>query len=100
MEGGYLQVELTYKIAFIGLAKYLNMSTDWMMLCVKKHENNKKLYSIPKKANEYKYDIKLEGKRYDKDLSCTLAAKKFREAVYTKSASRKLGEETIALKVL
>ena len=29
-----------------------------------------------------------------------LPPKKFREAVYTKSASRKLGEETIALEVL
>ena len=54
---GLLQVELTNKIATVGLSEYLETTTDWMMSCVKTHETNKKLYSIVKKSQEYKKDL-------------------------------------------
>ena len=51
-EGGrsLIQTELTYKATTIGLHKYLQTTKDCMMELVRKHENSKKLYSIPKES--------------------------------------------------
>ena len=51
---GLLQIEATFKTAYIGMKKYLEKTNDWMMSCVNKHESKKKLYSICRKGKEFK----------------------------------------------
>ncbi|XP_066933825.1 uncharacterized protein [Clytia hemisphaerica] len=50
---GLLQIEQAYKIATIGMSKYLECSSDWMMALVHRHEQNKTSHSIVKEANKY-----------------------------------------------
>ena len=54
---GLLQLELELKMSFIGMDKYLKITTDWMLQSVKAHEEKKKLYSITRQATEYKNSI-------------------------------------------
>ena len=42
---GLLQLELELKMSFIGMDKYLKITTDWMLQSVKAHEEKKKLYN-------------------------------------------------------
>ena len=41
-----MQLELSLKPSVIGMDTYLNNSDDWMLKLVKKHEQNKPMYSI------------------------------------------------------
>ena len=54
---GLLQVEMNFKISFIGQQKYLENTKDWMMTCVRAHDSQKKRYSIRKKSEDYKKDL-------------------------------------------
>ena len=55
-----IQIELTYKTNTIRLHKYLQTNKDWMMELVRKHENNKKLYSIAKESQKYMRELNIE----------------------------------------
>ena len=50
---GLLQVEQSYRVATIGMCKYLECSNDWMIKMVLKHEQNKSLHSIVKESIKY-----------------------------------------------
>ena len=50
---GLLQVEQAYKVATIGMSKYLECSNDWMLELVYRHEDSKSSHSIIKEANKY-----------------------------------------------
>ena len=41
-ERGLIQAELTYEITTIGLKKYLDTTTDWMLQLSNTHEKEKK----------------------------------------------------------
>ena len=47
---GLIQIELTYKIATVGLETYLKESKEIMMKLVLEHEYEKKLYSVANEA--------------------------------------------------
>ena len=86
---GLLQVELTNKIATIGLAKYLATTSDWMMLCVQKHESKKKLYSVIRKSEEYKKELGYEEPPPNEATTATLAAKT------SKDRAKKCGQDLL-----
>ena len=46
-------LELSLKISVIGMDTYLNNTNDWMLKLVKKHEENKRMYSITTDATTY-----------------------------------------------
>lgn len=48
------QLELSYKTGF---QKYLDITEDWMVICVDENEMNKEHYSINKGANKFKMDF-------------------------------------------
>ena len=49
---GLIQQELIYKTDTIGLKKYLDITTDWMLQLVNTHKKQKKKYSICKESNK------------------------------------------------
>ena len=58
---GLLQIEAESKIATIGMSEYLKQNNDWMMQCVKIHEDSKPLLtSVTRKATKYTNMIKYE----------------------------------------
>ena len=77
---GLLQLEMAYKISFIGINKYLGRTEDWLLQCALKHEEQKKLYSITKKAKEYLTELRCEDLDFNDPLSTTTAAKKIKQA--------------------
>lgn len=50
--------QLSYKITTIGLQRYPETTEDWMMIYVREHEKNKKLYSVIKEAKKFKWNFK------------------------------------------
>ena len=54
---GLLQVEQSYRVATIGMCKYLECTNDWMMQLVLRHEQNKSSHSIVKEGVRYARQI-------------------------------------------
>ncbi len=46
-----IQLELAYKTTTIGLKKYLDTTTDWILQLVNTYKKEKKIYSISKESN-------------------------------------------------
>ena len=42
----FVQIELSLKTSIIGMKIYLNNTNDWILKLAKKHEQNKRMYSI------------------------------------------------------
>ena len=59
---GLIQQELTYKTTTIGLKKYLETTTDWMLQLVDTHEKRKKKYSINQESKKCSNQINLKLK--------------------------------------
>jgi hypothetical protein len=78
---GLLQAEMSYKLAIIGMNKYLSESKDWMMNCVKTYEAKKKLYSITRKAEEIKQELEYEESTCENLTTAVAAAKAIKNAV-------------------
>lgn len=70
-----MQCEASYMQSMIGADKYLTLSQDWMLICVKAHETKKKLCSIIKKAKDYSKELNLPTEKDDASLNPTAAAK-------------------------
>ena len=49
---GLVQLELSLKTLIIGMDIYLNNTNDWILKFVKKHEQNKRMYSITSDAKK------------------------------------------------
>ena len=56
---GLVQLELSLKTLIIGMDTYLNNTNDWMLKLAKKHEKNKRMYSITSDAKKYLNEINL-----------------------------------------
>ena len=56
---GLVQLELSLKTSIIGMDTYLNNTNDWMLKLAKKHEKNKRMYSIASDAKKYLNEINL-----------------------------------------
>jgi hypothetical protein len=76
---GLLQVEMENKLSYIGVDQYLFRTQDWMMKCVKAHEENKKRYSISRKAADYKKELTCENIICSYEDTATSAAKKIKQ---------------------
>ena len=84
---GLLQLEIMFKLTFIGVNCYLKNNKDWMMSCVKDFEKHKKLYSITSKAEKYKKELGYELPRSESPQTAVQAAKS--EKVQAKAAAIK-----------
>jgi hypothetical protein len=56
---GLLQLEIAYKTATIGLSCYLKNSDEWILKCVRQHDETKKRYSITKQEQEFTKDMNI-----------------------------------------
>ena len=74
---GLIQFELAYKTTTIGLAKYLEISNDWMLKLVENHERRKKLHSIIKESKKFAIDLVQDTQTEQPEGStATIVAKK------------------------
>ena len=73
MEGGrgLVQLELSLKTLIIGMDIYLNNTNDWMLKLAKKHEQNKRMYSITSDAKKYLNEINLSIDNTSENSSST-----------------------------
>ncbi|XP_066926768.1 uncharacterized protein [Clytia hemisphaerica] len=96
---GLLQIEQAYKIATIGMSKYLECSSDWMMALVHRHEQNKTSHSIVKEANKYARELDINT---EPDVVLDQPATKIAKSIKCKAklAGRKKLEQTWSQKSL
>ena len=62
---GLIQLKLTYKIATVGLKKYVDTATDSIWQLIYTHENQKKKKSICKESNIFANQHDLTPKEID-----------------------------------
>ena len=60
-----IQLELSYKTTTIGLKKYLDTTTDWMLQFVNTPEKQKKKYSISKENYKFANQLDLSPKEIE-----------------------------------
>ena len=70
-----MQLELSLKTSIIGIDTYLNNTNDWMLKLVKKHEQNKRMYSITSDTKKYLNEINLSTDNISENSSSTGKAK-------------------------
>ena len=76
-----IQLELTYKTTTIGLKKYLDTTTDWMLQFVNAYKKQKKKYSICKVSNRFANQLDFTLKEIDiKDKAIEFAKNIKKEA--------------------
>ena len=69
-----------FKTKAIWLHKYLQTTKDWIMELVKKHENNRKLYSVAKESRKYMRKLNIEEQEeLNHELATTKAAKEMKQ---------------------
>ena len=78
---GLIQIELTYKIATVGLETYLKESKDAMMNLVLEHEKKKKLYSVANAAAKVFQELGIDRTEHKDTDSVTKKAKKAKDQV-------------------
>ena len=66
-----MQLELSLKTLIIGMDIYLNNTNDWMLKLVKKHEQNKCMYSITSDAKKYINEMNLSTDNISENSSST-----------------------------
>ena len=64
---------------------YLNNTKDWMLKLVKKHEQNKRMYSITTDAKKYFNEINLNTDNISENSSSTEKEKQIKTKVKTKN---------------
>ena len=64
---------------------YLNNTNDWMLKLVKKHEENKHMYSITSDAKKYLNEINLSTKNISENSTSTEKAKQIKAHAKTKN---------------
>ncbi|XP_066912726.1 uncharacterized protein [Clytia hemisphaerica] len=96
---GLLQIEQAYKIATIGMSKYLECSSDWTMALVHRHEQKKTSHSIVKEANKYARELDINT---EPDVVLDQPATKIAKSIKCKAklAGRKKLEQTWSQKSL
>ena len=79
-EGGrrLVQLELSLKTSIIGMDTYLYKANDWTFKLVKKHEQNKRMYSITSDAKKYLNEINLSIDKISENSSSTEKAKQIK----------------------
>lgn len=65
----------SYKPTTIGLQRYLETTEDWMMICFKEDESNKRFYSVIKNANKFQMEFQVGKEIQVKHNTPTAAAK-------------------------
>ena len=90
---GLLQIEMLYKTTYIGMAKYLKQTKDWMMACVNAHHSNKKIQAIHNKAQKYKIELNMEDSQDEQITDKTAVSCAKEEKLSAKKAALKQFEE-------
>ena len=75
---GLVRLELSLKTSIIGMDTCLNNTNDWMLKFVKKHEQNKRMYSITSDAKKYLNEINLSTDNISENSSSTEKAKQIK----------------------
>ena len=75
---GLVQLELPLKTSIIGMDTYLYKANDWTFKLVKKHEQNKRMYSIASDAKKYLNEINLSIDKISENSSSTEKQNKLR----------------------
>ena len=79
-----MQLELSLKTSITGMDTYLNNTNDWMLKLVKKHEQNKRMYSITSDSKNYLNEINLITDNIFETSSSTEKAKQIKTQAKTK----------------
>ena len=66
---------------------HLNNTNDWMLKLVKKHEENKRMYSIISDAKKYLNEINLNTDNISKNSTSTEKANQIKAQAKTKNIS-------------
>ena len=66
---------------------YLNNTNDWMFKLVKKHEENKRMYSIISNAKKYLNEINLNTDNISENSTSTEKANQIKAQAKTKNIS-------------
>ena len=82
---GIVQLELSLKTSIIGMNTYLSNTNDWMLKFVKKHDENKHMYSITSDANKYLNEINLSTDNISENSTSTEKAKQIKAQAKTKN---------------
>ena len=82
---GLVQLELSLKTSIIAMDTYLNNTKDWMLKLVKKHEQNKRMYSITTDAKKYFNEINLSTDNISETSSSTEKEKQIKTKVKTRN---------------
>ena len=79
-----MQLELSLKTSITGMDTYLNNTNDWMLKLVKKHEQNKRMYSVTSDSKNYLNEINLITDNIFETSSSTEKAKQIKTQAKTK----------------
>ena len=82
---GLVQLELSLKTSITGMDTYLNDTNDSMLKLVKKHEKNKRMYSITSDAKKYLNEINLSTDNISENSTSTEKAKQIKAQAKTKN---------------
>ena len=82
---GLVYFELSLKASIIGLNTCLNNTNEWMLKLVKKHKENKLMYSITSDAKKYLNEINLGTDIISENSTSTEKAKQIKALVKTKN---------------
>ena len=72
---GLGQLELSLKVSIIGMDTYLNNTDYWMFKLARKHEQNKRIYSITNSAKKHLNETNLSTDNISENSSSTEKAK-------------------------
>ena len=76
---GLIQLESSFKTTTIGLQRYLEVSEDWMMQEVSRHEACKKGHSVTKKARKFMRELNMNTELDTPEENPTKAAREVKQ---------------------
>ena len=79
-----MQLELSLKTSITGMDTFLNNTNDWMLKLVKKHGQNKRMYSVTSDSKNYLNEINLITDNIFETSSSTEKAKQIKTQAKTK----------------
>ena len=82
---GLVQLEISLKTSIIGIDTYLSNTNDWMLKLIKKHEQNKRMYSITSDVKKYLNEISLSTDNISENSSSTEKARQIKKQTKTKN---------------
>jgi hypothetical protein len=93
---GLIQIENSYKVATVGLEKYLKEKKDAYTAAVYQHESSKKKYSIVKEARKFNKGVVADMELKDDTLTNEIRKVKFQiKKHYTEELTRKWEEKPL-----